>query len=55
MKKLYQVEALVKDMLVEYPETRNNDTLLQKMVMVKINPEITSLGFCYVIMLIKKI
>jgi len=48
MKKLYQVEALVKEMLIEFPETRNNDTLLQKMVMTKINPDIVGLGFCYV-------
>ena len=48
MNKLYRVEETVKEFLINNPETRDNDTLLQKLVMIKINPDIANMPFSYV-------
>ena len=45
VKKLYKVEALVKEFLIDEPETRNNDTLLQKKVYERINPDVLDMSF----------
>lgn len=48
MNKLYKVEPVVLELLNEVPETRGNDTLLQKEVMLRLNPAIADMPFTYV-------
>ena len=48
MNRLYKVEPVVLELLNEVPETRGNDTLLQKEVMLRLNPSIADMPFTYV-------
>ena len=45
MKKLYKVEKIVKQVLTEVPEARDDDFMLIAQVYYKINPEIVGIPF----------